>query len=352
LTDPVELLRQLVEIESPTYSDGVGRVAARFAEDLDVLGAECRLLEGDHLVAELDGDGEPVLLIGHCDTVWPFGTLEQMPFRVVDGRAHGPGTYDMKGGLVVIVEALRRARRRRAVRVFLTGDEEQGTTHGRPHLDRAAEGVAAAFVLEFPARNGDVMTSRSGIGRFELSITGRPSHAGTSRANGVSAIEELAHQVLRLHALDGFAVNVGLIQGGTTENVVAAAAEARIDVRVSDVAQLARAEEALSTLTPTLNGASVSVAGEWTRPPLERTPGAARLFERARAHAAELGLALGEVGSGGGSDANLLAPLGVPVLDGLGPLGDGAHARHEHVVVESIAVRAELLARLIDDATL
>jgi glutamate carboxypeptidase len=278
-----------------------------------------------------------------------------MPFRVDGDRAYGPGAYDMKGCLVVLLEALRLAgdARRHAVRVFLTADEEMGSRTARPHLEREAQGCAAAFVVEPPGASGNLKTARKGLGRFRLTITGRPAHAGTHRHEGVSAVEELAHQVLALHDLNdderGVSVNVGVVRGGTSENVVAATAEADVDVRVRTVADRERMEATLSSLEPRIEGTTLELGGGWTRPPLEPTEAAERLFERAREHGRSLGLELGAESSGGGSDGNLVAAVGVPVLDGLGAEGAGAHAPNEHVLLPSIPVRAELLARLLRD---
>jgi glutamate carboxypeptidase len=348
----IELLRELVEIESPTYSSGVEGVAARMAHELEALGADVEILPGSHLRAELDGEGEPLLLSGHVDTVWPVGTLATMPFRVEGDLAYGPGAYDMKGCLVVMLEAIRIAGPdRRALRVFLTADEEMGSATGRRPLEEAAEGVAAAFIVEPPGAEGNLKTSRKGLGRFTLTITGRPAHAGTHRAEGVSAIDELAHQILRLHALNddatGTSLNVGVVSGGTSENVVAAKAEAKIDVRVARATDRDTIERTLSSLQPVHPDAVLELGGGWTRPPLERSAGSARLFAHARDHGRALGLDLAEESSGGGSDGNLVGALGVPVLDGLGAEGGGAHAPDEHVVLSSMPVRAELLARLL-----
>jgi glutamate carboxypeptidase len=353
--EPLALLRDLVEIESPTYSPGVHRVAARMAGELEALGGCVRMLERDHVVAELDGAGEPLLLLGHTDTVWEEGTLETMPFRVEDGLAFGPGIYDMKGCLVLMLEAVRQAapERRRALRVFLTADEEQGSRTAREPMAEAARGVAAAFVVEPPTARGHLKTARKGLGRFHVAITGRPAHAGTSLAEGASAVEELAHQIVRLHQLTnaerGVSVNVGVVRGGTRENVVAAYADARLDVRVSQRADLERLERALRSLTPVIEGTSIEVDGEWTRPPLERTPGGALLFARAREIGNGLGLDLREASSGGGSDANLVGALGIPVLDGLGAEGRGAHAHDEQIRLDTLPVRTSLLAGLLED---
>jgi glutamate carboxypeptidase len=349
----LDLLRELVEIESPTYSSGVRRVAEVCAHELQELGARSRFLDGDHLVADLNGEGPPLLLVGHTDTVWPEGTLATMPFRTEDGRAYGPGVYDMKACLVVLVEAIRLApeRTRAAVRVFLTADEEMGSRGARPHLEREARGCAAALVVEPPGAGGNLKTARKGLGRFRLTITGRPAHAGTHRAEGISAIEELAHQVLALHALNdderGVSVNVGVVRGGTSENVVAAEAQADVDIRVARHDDRERLEAALASLEPQLPGAALTVSGGWTRPPLEPSAGSERLLAQAQEHGRALGLELEGESSGGGSDGNLVGAVGVPVLDGLGAEGGGAHAPDEHVVLDSMPVRAHLLSLLL-----
>jgi glutamate carboxypeptidase len=352
VADTLELLRELVEIESPTYSPGVRHVAERMGHELEALEASVALLDGNHLSAELDGAGGRLLLIGHTDTVWPVGTLESMPFRVEDDRAYGPGIYDMKSCLVLLLEAIRLAgAERRALRVFLTADEEMGSPTGRALLEAAAEDAAGALVVEPTGSSGNLKTSRKGLGRFTLAIEGRPAHAGTHRHRGVSAIDELAHQIHALNALNdperGTTINVGVVSGGTSENVVAADAQARIDVRVPTMADRDRIERALAELEPVHPEAKLTLGGGWTRPPLERSEGAGRLFAQARTYGRELGLELEEESSGGGSDGNLVGAVGVPVLDGLGVEGGGAHAPDEHVVLPSLPLRAQLLSRLL-----
>jgi glutamate carboxypeptidase len=352
VTEPLQLLQELVELESPTGDhDGLRAVGERVAAELEPAGADVRFV-GDHLRAELPGRGAPLLLLGHLDTVWERGTLERMPFRVDGDHAYGPGAYDMKAGLVVMVEAIRRAgEERRALRVFLTADEEIGSPTGAPLLEDAADGVAAALVLEPPSGSGALKTARKGLARYRLFVGGEAAHAGTGPDAGASAVEELAHQILRMKALAdrerGITVNVGVVRGGIRENVVADHAEAWIDVRVTHADDAGRVDAALRALTPELDGTALRLEGGVTRPPLERSPGAARLFEQAREHGRELGLDLREISSGGGSDGNLVAATGVPVLDGLGAEGAGAHARHEHVLVDSIPVRAKLVAALL-----
>jgi len=347
-----DLLGELVEIESPTgCSEGLRAVAERLVAELEPHGGAASFT-GDHLRVDLPGAGEPLLLLGHVDTVWEVGTLADMPFRVENGRAYGPGAYDMKAGLVVLVEAIRKAgKRRRAARVFLTADEETGSLTGRPLIEEAAEGAAAAFVLEPPTQRGNLKTARKGLARYRLVVHGHASHAGTHPDEGASAVEELAHQILALKGLGdprhGISVNVGVVRGGLRENVVADHAEAWIDVRVTHAADVSRVEAAMAVLEPKDPGTRLELEGGFTRPPLERSPGSARLFEQAREHGAKLGLDLHESASGGGSDGNLVGALGVPVLDGLGAEGGGAHARDEHVLLDSIPIRASLLARLL-----
>jgi glutamate carboxypeptidase len=350
----LSLLRHLVEIESPTGSPGVVEVAEVMADELRLRGADASVLEGGHLRAELAGDGEPLALVGHCDTVWPEGTLATMPFVVDGDLARGPGVYDMKACLVLMLAAIDEAGPgRRPLRVFLTADEEQGSRTAREALRDVVDGVTAAFVVEPPSASGNLKTSRKGLGRFRVTVEGRPAHAGTNLADGASAVEELAHQIIRLHALTdrerGISVNVGTITGGTAENVVAAQAEAKLDVRVARAEDVKTIEAALHALEPVVGGTAISVSGDWTRPPLEPTPSSRKLVAKAQEHAAALGLELGEESTGGGSDANLIAAHGVPVLDGLGAQGGGAHAYHEHVRLDTLPLRARVLARLLED---
>ena len=353
----VDLLRDLVEIESPTHTSGVRAAAERMAAELGALGGATTILDDNHLRADFPGEGAPLVVLGHTDTVWPVGSLARLPFRIEGRRAFGPGVYDMKAGLVTMLAALAEppsgGGSRRPLRVLITADEEQGSITARPHIAEAARGAAAALVLEPCLPGGGVKVARKGIGRFKLTVHGRAAHAGTQPSPGISAIEELARQVVRLHGLAdvgrGISVNVGIIRGGTAENVIAERAEAQVDVRISRSDHAAELEAALRGLQPSLAGARHEWSGEWTRPPLEASAGSALLFAAAARHARELGLALVQGGSSGGSDGNLIGALGVPVLDGLGPDGGGAHADTEHVLLASIPERARLLARLLAD---
>jgi glutamate carboxypeptidase len=357
-------LRELVELESPSEDRELVNAAMEWvaAALRSRCGAQVEVLPGspygDHVRAHWGGEREPQLLVlCHADTVWPRGTVVKRPFRVEGERAYGPGVYDMKAGIVQLVWALHVLTRLgrvpdRAVTVLCTGDEEVGSPTSRPFIEAEARRSGAALVLEPATVTGAVKTWRKGVGRFRLEAHGRAAHAGVDPERGVSAVEELAHQILRLRALadpgTGTTVNVGVVGGGSKPNVVPEDAWAEVDVRVLTVADAMRVESALRGLRPVLAGASLRVSGGFDRPPMERTERVVRLFLHARALASELGFALEESGSGGASDGNLVAAVGVPVLDGLGAVGDGAHADHEHVLVGSLPGRTALVARLIE----
>lgn len=358
------MLQRLVELESPsTDKAAIDRLGIVFAEELTASGAQVTHLpadrHGDHVRAvagDSSGDDGQLLVLGHMDTVWEVGTLQAMPFRVENGIAYGPGTFDMKAGLVQFVFALRALRetnrKPRQITALFNSDEEIGSASSRSDIENEARRSRAALVLEPCLPDGSVKTFRKGVGVFELDVKGRPAHAGLDHAKGVSAIEELSRQVQLLHQLTdhkrGVTLNVGTIRGGTRGNVVAGEAHAEIDLRVSTVADAEEIEKKILGLRPFLEGAELKVTGGIERPPLERSPGVVDLYEKARGLAAELGFDLGEGSAGGSSDGNLTAALGVPTLDGLGPMGDGAHAESEHVVVSDLPRRTALLARLLE----
>jgi glutamate carboxypeptidase len=349
---PVELLRRLVELESPTGDrERIARIGRFLAAELEALGARVRF-EGEALVGRIgEGDGG-LLLAAHMDTVWPAGTLTRMPFRVEDGHAWGPGALDMKAGIVTGVEALRRSRAlARPITFLVTADEEIGSPRGRAVVEALAEPADAVLVLEPPVRDGTITTARSGLARYQMRITGRAAHAGNGSRAGVSAVEELAHQTLALHELprrvEGARVNVGQVGGGTGDNVVAGEAWARIDARAWTSEAQARLERAIRGLEPRLEGAAIEIAGGITRPPMIPTPEAAAVAERAIGIAHRLGIRLDQHTSAGGSDGNFAAAVGACVLDGLGPTGVGAHATDERVSLESLAERVALLGALL-----
>jgi glutamate carboxypeptidase len=298
-----------------------------------------------------------VLLLGHFDTVWPSGQLERMPLREEAGRLHGPGVFDMKSGIAVAMLAVRALRELSlpAPRVVMlwTGDEEIGSTASRAAIETEARRSAAVLVLEPSLPGGAAKTSRKGCGEYTLTIRGIPAHAGVDPGRGASAILELAHQILAIQALHdpsrGVTVNVGVVAGGSRGNVVAEHAQATIDVRVPAMADVERVEATLRGLSPRVPGTVLTIEGGVDRPPLERSPGVAGLYGRARAVAAALGRDLGEGATGGGSDGNFTAALGVPTLDGLGPAGDGAHAHHEHALMSDLTWRAAFVCGLLAD---
>ena len=314
---------------------------------------------GPHLLAyprgERPGPGFQ-LILGHLDTVWPLGTLEKMPVERRGDRLHGPGVFDMKGGLVQAIHGLGALRDlglspERPPVLLVCSDEEIGSPDSRLHSIRLAGEAARAFVVEpsFGA-GGSLKTARKGVGRFEVRIHGQASHAGIEPEKGVSAILELSHQVQRLFELNdrerGITVNVGTIDGGLGANVIAPEAIARVEARVPALADAERIESRIRALEPVQPGITIEVSGGFGRPPLEPTPRNRRLWERARSVAAELGIELDEAAVGGASDGNL-ASGHTAVLDGMGAVGDGAHAPEEHVLVPHLAERAALLASML-----
>jgi glutamate carboxypeptidase len=358
--DMVDLLGRLVSIESPSDdAAALERMADELASLFEQFGPIARL--GTHLSLTVEGaQSDPhAAALCHYDTVWPLGTIERIPFSVDrDGIARGPGCFDMKGGIVELYFALQALRThglrpKRRLEVLFTSDEETGSLSSRPLIEQTAKGAALAYVLESPLPGGMIKTARKGTGDYLVRITGKAAHAGVEPQKGISATGELAHQTLALHALNNFevgtTVNVGVVHGGTRPNVVAAEAEAHVDVRVQTLAEADRIDAAIRGLQPRLPGATLQIEGGLNRPPMERSPAMAALFEQARANAAAMGVELQEGSTGGGSDGNFTAAMGVPTLDGLGPEGEGAHAAHEHVVTESFPRRVALLTGLLID---
>ncbi|MCL4426254.1 MAG: M20 family metallopeptidase [Firmicutes bacterium] len=343
----------------PNHTDRLGEnQASGYGEPTENLVRPSNRLE-DGRDRDLPGkDKGQVLLLAHMDTVWEVGEIAKRPFRAEGNRAFGPGAYDMKGGIVQIVFAFQALRelglrtRRRIVALFNT-DEEIGSPGSRPFIEAEARRSDYVLVLEPSVPPAGVLkTSRKGVGRFDLRITGRAAHAGSDHEKGISAIQELAHQILRLHSLTdysrGTTVNVGVIKGGTRSNVVAAEAEAGIDLRVVTREEGERVVKEILSLKPHAPGLTLLVAGGLNRPPMERSAGTVALFQRALALGKKLGLEVQEASSGGGSDGNFTADLGVPTLDGLGPVGDGAHAEDEYLLVDQLPKRTTLLLKLLD----
>lgn len=353
------LLRELVAIESPSdRPDAVARLASHLRAHVESeLGLTVDLVDvpgTGPLLRARRGDTGRVMLLGHLDTVWPLGTLDARPVRVEGDRFFGPGAYDMKAGLVVALFALRALHaqgRRPPVTLFFTPFEEVGARPYRALMEDEMRRSRAVLDFEPAWPGGAVKTSRKGAGTFVVKVHGRAAHAGADLAKGRNAILELARQALALEALNdparGVSLNVGVIRGGLRPNVVPDLAEAEVDVRVRTWDDGRRVEDLVRALRPLGEGLRVEVEGGLHCPPLERSPRVARVFELARAVAAELGFELGEVATGGASEASYAGALGLPVLDGLGADGDGAHAEHEHVLLSSLAPRAALAAGLI-----
>lgn len=358
------LLVDLAEAESPSLEAEAQEPARKMLiELLGEIGFRVERLPGvggcDHLRAILPGgkDSRPKqLLLGHFDTVWPVGTLNRMPVEMREGRLYGPGVFDMKGGLVQTIFALR-ANLDLGIEmpcrpvILLNCDEEIGSPDSRVHVEAIAAEADRAFVME-PSYGpeGRLKTGRKGVGRFALKVTGVASHAGLDPGAGASAILELSHQIERLFALNdaerGVTVNVGTIDGGMRANIVAPEATGEIEARVPTAAGAEAVERAIRNLEPSDERVSLEVEGSFRRPPLEPTPRNRMLWERARQAAEELGLEIEDAQVGGASDGNFASTL-TATLDGLGAVGDGAHAQHEHVVVERMPERAALLARLL-----
>ena len=361
----VELLRRLALLESPSLdAEAQAPVQDLLAAELASLGFRARRLPGVRsggplVLARFPGrekGSAGQMIVGHSDTVWPRGTVDRMPVEVRDGRLFGPGVYDMKAGLAQAVFALRALTELGltpplAPWLFVSSDEEVGSHESRRPLERLARRMQRIFLVEpslGPA--GRLKTARKGSLRFTITVHGRAAHSGLEPEKGASAISELAHVIQRLDALArperGLTVNVGVVAGGLRANVVAPQARAEVDVRVLQREDAAAVEKAVYALKPVVPGTSIEVRGGEDRPPLERTPGNRRLWERAQEAAAALGIELDEGTAGGGSDGNFTSPL-APTLDGLGAVGDGAHADHEHVEIDRMPERAALLALLL-----
>jgi glutamate carboxypeptidase len=354
-------LRELVEIESPSDQPGsVNAAAAWVVSHALPLGATVvkhpQTQFGNVIeiqFAHSESTRKPILLLGHLDTVWPLGTLAAMPWREDARRFYGPGVLDMKAGIIMALNAIRSLRNLGAIRpitLLLNSEEEVGSPISRPVTERLAQKSEAVFVLE-PAQGLAYKTARKGVAHYELHVAGIAAHAGVDFERGSSAIREIARLVETISGFTdlsiGRTVNCGRIEGGTRANVIAASATAEIDVRVTSAADAELVEHLFSTLEPTDQACRLTVTGRINRPPMERSPGTVALFERARTLAAELGFDLAEASTGGGSDGNFTAALGIPTLDGMGAVGEGAHAAHESVVIDHLIPRTALLAAML-----
>ena len=369
----VSTIRELVEIESPSDDKAaVDRVAEVVAEKFSQLGGEVRFHRasdfGSHLQVNFGGkSAKPVLLLGHYDTVYPLGTLATMPCAVVHNKLTGPGVLDMKSGIALMLHAIaglqdwnsasasqpQPSALPRPVTVLLVSDEEIGSESSRAITEALAKRASAVLVLE-PSygRHGAVKTARKGVGEYLVKVTGKASHAGLDFEKGANAILELARQIEKVSGFTdlkkGLTVNVGIVSGGSRTNVVPAEATAEVDVRIARIKDAAGIDKKIRGLRAFNRKCKIEITGGINRPPMERSAGVAALYAQASAIARGLGWKLGEAAVGGGSDGNFTAGLGIPTLDGLGGVGDGAHATHEHILISELPRRAALLAGLIE----
>ena len=361
-------LRRFVTAESPSLEKAAAdRCCGVIAEEWSKRGARAERItqkqRGDilritHPLDKSRASGQ-LLVLGHYDTVYSTGTLARMPFRVKGGKAYGPGTFDMKAGIVQALFALRALQQmemplRKRIVFLWTSDEEIGSDASRKLLEAEARRSDAVFVLEpsFGPR-GLLKTARKGVGEAKLIVHGRASHTGLAPQDGINAIHELARQLARIEGWNDFrrgvTINAGLIEGGTRTNVIPERARAVLDLRALRVSDMRNLERRLQALRPFHRGARLEITGGFDRPPLERKMSAA-LFARAQSIAKQMNLSLGECAVGGGSDGNFTAALGIPTLDGLGAVGDGAHSLREHVLIGAMPARAALLAALLSTA--
>jgi len=354
-------LEQLVRVESPSEDpaaiNAAQELTAGWASDLGARVKRHRQKSyGD--VYELrfgprSSKQKPILILGHLDTVWPHGTLQSMPWINKDGKLSGPGVLDMKAGVVMALTAisvLRELQLSRPVTLLLVSEEEIGSPVSRPITERLAKESSAVFVLE-PAQGLALKTARKGVGHYDLHVTGVGAHSGVDFERGHSAVLELSRQIERISTFTdlsrGLTVNPGVISGGTRSNVIAASAHAEIDVRIARASDEQRVDRLFRSLRPFDKACTLTLTGGINRPPMERKAGIIALFRQAKKLAADLGFELDEASTGGGSDGNFTAALGVPTLDGMGAIGAGAHAAHEHILIEHIVPRTALLASML-----
>jgi glutamate carboxypeptidase len=360
--DMKPLLKKLVETESPSLDKAaVDRVGNLVMNEARRLGANVEQIPvvdaGDHLVARWGDRGRGFLILCHMDTVFPLGTLATMPFREADGKIYGPGVLDMKAGIVISLAAIEKLGQsgglKRPVTLLCTSDEEVGSLTSENLILDLAKDSELVLVLESALPDGSLKTWRKGVGEFQVRVKGRAAHAGGNHETGRNAIQEISHQVIAIQRMTdyekGTTLNVGVIHGGTVSNVVPEAATAQVDVRVMRPGEWDRIEAEMMALKPVLEGTLLEITGGLNRPPMPFDETMKATFEKARTIAAGVGIELKAGGSGGGSDANFVAPMGIPVLDGLGAVGEGLHSEREFILADSLEERARLLAAMIEN---
>lgn len=366
----IAFLKKLVEAESPsTDKVAVDRVGAIIADEARRLGADVEIVPvkeaGDHVIArfklsraadvvEAQAKGD-ILLLCHMDTVFPLGTLEKMPYRKADSKIFGPGVLDMKSGIVISLGAIEELKNtgglNRPVTLLCTSDEETGSLTSEVLIKELAQQSDLVLVMESALLDGSLKTWRKGVGEFWVRVKGRAAHAGGAHEEGRNAIEEMSHLVLAIQKLTNYSrgttLNVGVMHGGTVSNVVPEEAVAQVDVRILQSGEWERVEAEMRALRPVLDGTSLEITGGLNRPPMPFDETMKSTFEKAKSIAQNIGIELKAGGTGGGSDANFVAPLGIPVLDGLGAIGEGLHSEREYIFTDSLHERAKLLAALI-----
>jgi len=363
------LLKTLVETESPSHDKAaVDRVGAIVAEEARKLGAQVDVIQndetGNHIISRFESAspagrgvrGEGILILCHMDTVFPLGTIQKTPFREDGEKIFGPGTLDMKAGIVIALAAIKEAQKNgltRPVTLLCTSDEEIGSHTSRALIESLAMESALVLVMEGALLDGSLKTWRKGVGEFWVKTKGRAAHAGGAHQDGRNAIEEMAHQVIAIQKLTDYSkqttLNVGVIQGGTVSNVVPEEAVIQVDVRVMQPGEWERLESEMSKLKPVLDGTSIEITGGLNRPPMPFDDTMKSTFEKAKNIASKLGMELTAGGTGGASDGNFVAPLGIPLLDGMGAVGEGYHSEREYIFAESMEQKAKLIAALIRD---
>jgi glutamate carboxypeptidase len=357
----IAFLKKLVEIESPSSDKAaVDQVGATVAEECRRLGAQVQIMAnigtGDHVVARWGTGPGGILLMHHMDTVFPLGTLARMPFHEKDGKIFGPGVLDMKGGIVISLAAIaalqQAARLKRPITVLATSDEEIGSGTSEELIKSLAQEAELVLVMESGLVDGSLKTWRKGVGEFQVKVIGRAAHAGGAHEEGRNAIEEMAHQVLAIQKMTdysrGTTLNVGVIKGGTVSNVVPEEASLDVDFRVLIPDEAERVTSAMQALRPVTPDTSLLVSGGLNRPPMPNDDLMKATFEKARHIASSIGLQIKAGGSGGGSDGNFVAPLGIALLDGMGTYGEGLHSEREYIFTRSLPERAALAAALIE----
>jgi len=357
--DTKSLLKTLVETESPSHDKAaVNRVGAIVAEEARKLGAQIEIIPntetGDHVLSTWGSGKDGILILCHMDTVFPLGTIQKTPYREEDEQIFGPGTLDMKAGIVIALAAIEQAQQQglnRPVTLLCTSDEEIGSHTSREHIERLSKESALALVMEGALLDGSLKTWRKGTGGFWVKVKGRAAHSGGDHQAGRNAIEEMAHQVLAIQKLTDYSkqttLNVGVIQGGTVSNVVPEEASIEVDVRVMQPGEWERIEAEVKGLKSVLDGTTIEITGGLNRPPMPFDEKMKVTFEKAKSIAAGIGMTLTAGGTGGASDGNFIAPLGIPVLDGMGAVGEGYHSEREYIFADSLEQKAKLTAALI-----